>query len=61
MYVIHIKLLSGERFIEYANTPHEMAQKADEYGGKFAEFKAMPIRIKDIRQGKENLNNGKSL
>lgn len=53
MYVIHIKLLNGERYIEYANTTLEMAKKADEYGGKFSEFKAIPIRTKDIRQGRE--------
>ena len=53
MYVIHIKLLNGERLIEYANTTLEMAKKADEYGGRFAEFKAIPIRTTDMRQGKE--------
>ena len=53
MYVIHIKMLNGERYIEYANDAAEMAAKADAYGGQFAEFKAMPIRTKDMRQGKE--------
>lgn len=53
MYVIHLKLLNGERLIEYANDEKELSAKADEYGGQFCEFKALPIRLKDMRQGKE--------
>lgn len=53
MYVIHIKMLNGERCMEYANDITEMAKKADAYAGKFAEFKAIPIRTKDMRQGRE--------
>ena len=58
MYVIHIKMLNGERYIEYANDEAELAEKADAYGGQFAEIKAIPIRLKDMRQGKETKANG---
>lgn len=61
MYVIHIKMLNGERYIEYANDEAELAEKADAYGGQFAELKSIPIRLKDMRQGKETLNNGNAV
>lgn len=57
MYVIHIKKLNGERFVEYANDMAEAAAKADAYSSQFAEIKIMPIRLKDMRQGKETLKN----
>ena len=56
MYVIHIKTTDGERLVEYANTMQEAAVKADKYCSQFAEIKIMPIRLKDLRQGKEGLN-----
>ena len=54
MYVIHIKKMDGERLLEYANDMQEAAAKADAYSGQFTEMKIMPIRLKDMRQGKEN-------
>ena len=54
MYVIHIKKLNGERIMEYASNMTEAAAKADAYSGQFVEMKIMPIRLKDMRQGKEN-------
>lgn len=56
MYVIHIKKPNGERLMEYANDMQEAAAKADAYSGEFAEIKIMPIKLKDMRQGKERLN-----
>ncbi len=53
MYVIHIKRLNGEKTMEYANDMEEAAAKADAYSGQFAELKIIPIRLKDMRQGKE--------
>lgn len=53
MYVIHIKLTNGERLMEYANDMHEAATKADAYSGRFAKMEILPIRLKDMRQGKE--------
>ena len=58
MYVIHIKKPNGERLLEYANDMQEAATKADAYSGEFAEIKIMPIKLKDMRQGKETLSNG---
>lgn len=56
MYVIHIKKPGGERLMEYANDMQEAAEKADAHCGQFVEIKIMPIRLKDMRQGKENTN-----
>lgn len=53
MYVIHIKKPDGERLLEYANDMQEAAAKADQYCTQFAEIKIMPIKLKDMRQGKE--------
>ena len=58
MYVVHIKLLNGERRMEYANDIAELSAKADAYADMFTEFKAFPITTKDIRQGKETKANG---
>ena len=56
MYVIHIKKPDGERLMEYANDMQEAAAKADAHCGQFVEIKIMPIKLKDMRQGKERLN-----
>lgn len=56
MYMIYIKTLNGERYIEYANDWPEAAAKADTYSSRFAELKITPIRLKDMRQGKEKRN-----
>lgn len=53
MYVIHIKLNNGERLMEYAKDMTEAAAKADAYAGRFAKMEILPIRLKDMRQGKE--------
>lgn len=55
MYVIHIKKLDGKKIMEYANTMEEAAMKADAYSGEFVEMKILPLRMKDMRQGKERL------
>lgn len=53
MYVIHIKLNNGERLMEYAKDMTEAVAKAYAYAGRFAKMKILPIRLKDMRQGKE--------
>lgn len=53
MYVIHVKLKNGERLMEYAKDMPEAAAKADAYAGRFAKIEILPIRLKDMRQGKE--------
>lgn len=52
MYVIHIKLNNGERLMD-AKDMTEAAAKADAYAGRFAKMEILPIRLKDMRQGKE--------
>lgn len=58
MYVIHIKLNNGERLMEYAKDMPEAAATADAYAGRFAKIEILPIRMKDMRQGKEAKANG---
>lgn len=51
MIVAHIKLLNGEYITKYANNHIELFSQLD--AEQIDELKTKPIRLKDMRQGRE--------
>lgn len=51
MIVAHIKLLNGEHLTEYANDHIELFARLD--AEQIDELKTKPIRLRDMRQGRE--------
>ena len=51
MIVAHIKLLNGDNVTMYANNHDELFARLD--ASQIDELKTKPIRLRDMRQGRE--------
>lgn len=51
MIIAHVKLLNGDRITMYANNHIELFTQLD--AEQIDEIKTKPIRLRDMRQGKE--------